>query len=392
MKKNKIFQLILSAVLVIAFTVPTLAGTAQSDVVQTVNGVDFTVDQFIEAAKYYRFNLIQQYNYYLTIYQMYGLAIDDEFNQQFADILGESGSEKVREIVLANAAKQVVVAAEAEKAGISVSDEEVEERLKELFGFESALESDAAELPAEEPALEESLDALGAESVSTEPEINKELEFRNKIDEYFDSYVNGAFTLEFFKDDIRAMILEEKLQAYVIGESDEVFEQEEVKARHILVETEEEALAILEKLNAGESWETLAAENSLDTSNKDNSGDLGWFGRGMMVAPFEEAAFALEPGEISDPVESSFGFHIIALDGKELRAMEGSVLEAAQEAAYEKWYEKIAKSYEITTTGAADDIVVTEPVFEPYVPEPTEEPVEEPAEETVEGAEPTAAP
>lgn len=384
MKKTKLIQLILAAVLIIGFVFPTFTGIAQSDVVQTVNGVDFTADQFIEAAKYYRFNLIQQYNYYLTIYQMYGLAIDEEFNQQFADILGEDGSAKVREIVLANAAKQVIVAAEAEKAGIIVSDEEVEERLKELFGFGSdTLEAEAPEAIEEEPALEESLDALGADSVSTEPEINKELEFRNRIDEYFDTYVNGAFTLEFFKDDIRAMILEEKLQAYVIENSDQVFEQEEVKARHILVETEEEALAILEKLKAGESWETLAAENSLDTSNKDNSGDLGWFGRGMMVAPFEEAAFALEPGEISDPVESTFGFHLIALDGKEPRAMEGAVLEAAQEAAYETWYEGIAETYEITTTGVADDIVVTEPVFKPYVPEPTEV-----AEET----EPTAAP
>ena len=63
------------------------------------------------------------------------MAIDDEFNQQFVDILGENGAEKIREIVLANAAHQVIVAAEAEKAGLSVSDEEVETRLKDIFGY-----------------------------------------------------------------------------------------------------------------------------------------------------------------------------------------------------------------------------------------------------------------
>ena len=143
------------------------------------------------------------------------------------------------------------------------------------------------------------------------------------------------------------------------------------------MKTKEEASAILEKLAAGESWETLAAENSLDTGNKDNSGDLGWFSKGMMVLPFEEAAFALEPGEISDPVKTDFGYHIIALDGKELHPMEGSALEEAQTAVYEAWFEDISAGYEIVKTGAADKVVVTEPVFEPVEPTPTEIPVED---------------
>lgn len=364
-------------IMILGFIVPVRTAFAQSDVVQTVNDIPFTVDQYVESAKFYRFNLIQQYNYYVTIYRMYGMAIDDEFNQQFADILGENGAEKIREIVLANAAHQVIVAAEAEKAGLSVSDEEVETRLKDIFGYGADADVERPDPAAAAEDGETSLDTLGSEGISTEPEINKELEFRNKVDEYFSAFVKGAFTVDFFKGDLRALILEEKLREYVLNQSDEVYEQEEVKARHILVKTKEEATAILEKLAAGESWETLAAENSLDTGNKDNSGDLGWFSKGMMVLPFEEAAFALEPGEISDPVKTDFGYHIIALDGKELRPMEGSALEEAQTAVYEAWFEDISAGYEIVKTGAADKVVVTEPVFEPVEPTPTEIPVED---------------
>lgn len=377
MKSNKALQIILAMIMILGFIVPVRTAFAQSDVVQTVNDIPFTVDQYVESAKFYRFNLIQQYNYYVTIYRMYGMAIDDEFNQQFADILGENGAEKIREIVLANAAHQVIVAAEAEKAGLSVSDEEVETRLKDIFGYGADADVERPDPAAAAEDGETSLDTLGSEGISTEPEINKELEFRNKVDEYFSAFVKGAFTVDFFKGDLRALILEEKLREYVLNQSDEVYEQEEVKARHILVKTKEEATAILEKLAAGESWETLAAENSLDTGNKDNSGDLGWFSKGMMVLPFEEAAFALEPGEISDPVKTDFGYHIIALDGKELRPMEGSALEEAQTAVYEAWFEDISAGYEIVKTGAADKVVVTEPVFEPVEPTPTEIPVED---------------
>ncbi len=84
----------------------------------------------------------------------------------------------------------------------------------------------------------------------------------------------------------------------------------EIKARHILVQHEHEAQDLLKKLEAGESFETLAQKFSRCPSSQ-NGGDLGAFGRGRMVKPFEDAAFALGVAETSAPVRTQFGYHLI---------------------------------------------------------------------------------
>jgi parvulin-like peptidyl-prolyl isomerase len=106
--------------------------------------------------------------------------------------------------------------------------------------------------------------------------------------------------------------------------------EEQVHARHILISIKtpeapsEEALdkpqarakaeELSKRIRAGEDFGTLAKEFSHDPGSKENGGDLGWFGRGRMVPEFEKAAFALQPGQVSDIVESPFGFHIIKVD------------------------------------------------------------------------------
>lgn len=90
----------------------------------------------------------------------------------------------------------------------------------------------------------------------------------------------------------------------------------EVKASHILVETEAEAISLKEEILSGKSFEEVAMEHSLCPSGRDG-GDLGFFGRGQMVKEFENAAFDLNVGEISDPVRTNFGWHLILVTDKE---------------------------------------------------------------------------
>jgi peptidyl-prolyl cis-trans isomerase C len=97
--------------------------------------------------------------------------------------------------------------------------------------------------------------------------------------------------------------------------------EEEVKARHILVKTEEEAKKLIAELDGGAKFEELAAKHTTDPSGKDSGGDLGYFGAGMMVPEFEKAAFGLEVGAYTKvPVKTQFGFHIIKLEEKRTKA------------------------------------------------------------------------
>jgi len=84
-----------------------------------------------------------------------------------------------------------------------------------------------------------------------------------------------------------------------------------IKCSHILVQKQSEAIAILERIKNGEKFGKLARELSIDTGSAKKDGSLGYFTKGMMVKPFEEAAFKLQIGEISEPVKSEFGYHII---------------------------------------------------------------------------------
>ncbi len=89
----------------------------------------------------------------------------------------------------------------------------------------------------------------------------------------------------------------------------------EVRASHILVKTEDEAKNLLEEIKAGKSFAEAAKEHSLCPSGRDG-GDLGFFKRGVMVKPFEDAAFALKKvGDISEPVQTQFGWHLIQMTG-----------------------------------------------------------------------------
>jgi len=112
-------------------------------------------------------------------------------------------------------------------------------------------------------------------------------------------------------------VTEDEVRSWFDENRDRLRQDEQVRARHILVETEEEALELRERLLAGEDFAALAREHSTDVGSALRGGDLGWFGRGVMVEPFEAAAFSLEPGEISEPVQSQYGYHLILVEDRQ---------------------------------------------------------------------------
>lgn len=93
-------------------------------------------------------------------------------------------------------------------------------------------------------------------------------------------------------------------------------DKEEVRARHILVESEDKAKELKKQIDGGSDFEKLATENSKDPGSKTQGGDLGYFTQEKMVPEFSAAAFALKEGEISGPVKSSFGWHIIKVEDR----------------------------------------------------------------------------
>ena len=149
-------------------------------------------------------------------------------------------------------------------------------------------------------------------------------EFEEVKAQFGDEFQNALKESGLTEDSLRSNIKFNQLRNKAIADSitDEdikaYYDQAsmELKARHILVADEETANEVIEKLNAGEDFATLAKELSEDTGSAENGGDLDWFTVGKMVTEFNDAAYALEVNEISKPVKSSHGYHIIQLTDK----------------------------------------------------------------------------
>jgi parvulin-like peptidyl-prolyl isomerase len=138
--------------------------------------------------------------------------------------------------------------------------------------------------------------------------------------------------------------------------------EEQVLARHILVETEEEAQDVYRQLTTGkEDFAEVARTTSKDTGSGANGGDLGWFGRGAMVAEFEEAAFSQPIGEIGKPVKSEFGYHIIQVIARQELPLTDSQYQQKKETAFSDWLTTARKAAAILTHEIWRERVPTEP-------------------------------
>jgi peptidyl-prolyl cis-trans isomerase C len=137
----------------------------------------------------------------------------------------------------------------------------------------------------------------------------------------------------------------------------------EYNASHILLETEADAVAVIEALAEGADFAELAQERSTGPSGP-NGGQLGWFTAGMMVPTFEEAVFALEVGEVSAPVETQFGWHVVVLN--DMREQEAPALEDVR-GELEDGLRRARVDAAITELSAAADVVRPEIAIDPAV-------------------------
>ncbi|MBV1757843.1 MAG: peptidylprolyl isomerase [Dethiosulfatibacter sp.] len=266
-KKFVVLLLVLVLILVTAGCVKEKPGTEAA----IVNGEVITVQEYEETLEVYKSMYKNQYG---------DTALETEIEP------GVTLLQYLQENILENLIFEKIIYQEALKNNLTVNDTELDELMVEYKTFF-----------ADDQAYTDFL---------TSNNMNEEfLKNSLRTDEVIQRYV------DFYMENLE--ISDEDLLKYY---EDNVDQFVSVKARHILVNSMEEAEDIMRQINEGADFSDLAMAFSTDTTSAVNGGDLGYFYKGQMVPTFEEAAFSLEIGEVSSIVPSDFGFHIIKLDDR----------------------------------------------------------------------------
>ncbi len=364
--------------------------------VASVDGQKVTVRDFEGQVRYQRYQLVNQ----ILQFSQYGeyFASYVEQYQSYLD-----NPEYLGQQVLDKMVNDLVIAQEAKALGITVSDAEVEAKLQEAFGYfpngeatptltatafatgtpgptQMALvpptktpgPTNTPTEPAETATPTVAPTATTAPTAGPTPTISPTwtpfptatpvtLEgYQQLFSEFTTGLADYDIPKSVLRDMYRASLLQEKMFAHFTADVPVI--QEQVWARHILVATEEEAKTVLERLNSGVEWNIVANELSTDTSNSANGGDLGWFPRNYMVKEFEDAAFAMQVGEISQPVKTEFGYHIIQVVGHEQeRPLTVEVLDQVKQSIWSKWLEGVKANKKIETFDLWKEVNPTEP-------------------------------
>jgi parvulin-like peptidyl-prolyl isomerase len=210
---------------------------------------------------------------------------------------GQDKLNQAREWILDIMIEQVLTAQAAQRAGIEVTDAEVEQYMQLMVA-----------------------------------DSGDEEAFRAKLDEWGETYEDA-------KREVRTQLIGMAMTERVVAEVPESAEQ--VHARHILVDTAEEGKRIRAQLEAGADFAALAKAHSLDQSTRDNGGDLGYFPRGVLVsAEVEDAAFSLQPGQFSEVITSALGYHIVqVVERNPSRSISPENLQLMRERAVQEWVE-----------------------------------------------------
>ncbi len=378
-------------------------------VLAKVGNEKINVTQFEEAVRYQRTNMISNYNYMAQLYQAFGMPMDENTKSTYTTQLSKEYAPIIGQQVYNTLIDQIVLNYGAKEAGISVSDEELDSEMRSMWGYfpdgtptpaptnepfastptvsdaQKAIlnytETPTATAEADELTSLEESGPLPAAEVATEtptvapsplptettvadptptltPTLYTEEMYKANVDRQFVN--NKDYSKEFFRKQLYYQELQRKVQDFLA--KDIPTEADMVWARHILVATEDEAKKVIERLDAGEEWNALAAELSIDTSNKDKGGDLGWFMQGAMVKPFENAAFEQEIGTHSkEPIMSDYGFHIIQIVGHEIRPLTQNDRDTMIRSAYDSWITDAKSKLKVETNSDWVNFVPTEP-------------------------------
>jgi parvulin-like peptidyl-prolyl isomerase len=219
----------------------------------------------------------------------------------------------------------------AQEAGITVSPEEVDQRIEELFGYNLEQPTPAASSPTDTITSTTEITPTATPTPMT----------RARFEElYADNLENikeetGISEAE-YKKLIELQMLREKMEEF-IGQQVPTSELQ-IRASHILLDTEEQAQEVLERLQRGEDFSVVATEASTDTLTAESGGELGWLTKGEMDEAFDQVAFDLPVGEISDIVETPRGFHLILVEEREEdRELDPNTLEQRKSEAFDVW-------------------------------------------------------
>jgi parvulin-like peptidyl-prolyl isomerase len=218
------------------------------------------------------------------------VASNPQLSQQVQQL--ESQRTSLDSTVLDELVEQRLVAQEAARRGITIAPADEDARIERDFGSSEA------------PTPTAPADATPGPAPTAIPTVAATERFKNAL-----SNIKVINEDDYRQLVVRPTLLSERLQDTFTSQVPPT--ELQIHARHILLETEDAAKAAKERIAKGEPFDKVATELTKDSATKDKGGDLGWFGKGKMTQPFEEAAFQAPLNEVSEPVRSAFGWHVI---------------------------------------------------------------------------------
>ncbi|MEW6676048.1 MAG: peptidylprolyl isomerase [Nitrospirota bacterium] len=209
--------------------------------------------------------------------------------------------------------------------------------------------------------------------------LNKDTEYLKKVEDFKKITLVGQLLEKEIES--KAKVSDQDVKDYYEKHRENFTAVSQIRASHILVKTEEEAKKILGRLKKGENFAKIAKKISIDSGSAKNGGDLGFFSAGQMVPEFEAAAVKLKPGEISEPVKTQFGYHIIKVTDKKpgqpvefekIRGLLSQRLSAEkQKEVFDSYIEGLKKTYKVEINKEAISKLA------PTLPQPREAPKQE---------------